>query len=181
MNGRGGLVSACRRGLNQVAFPPIAVVRKSVEVVIMKCRESDTVVFGRAPAYRGVCHAICGTRGAGLAEAPWRFSAKGYGWLPEAPVDIYIDQQEVANLPESLDNILDDLDLAAMFELEAHKGKLGFFISPIYYEGKDTEHFEVLPGERRKFTMEESVWVVDYGVSYEIGQWRLGRLPIPPR
>jgi hypothetical protein len=116
----------------------------------------------------------------GWREAPWRFNAKVYGWLPEAPADIEIDQEEVANLPESLDNILDDLDLTAMLEFEAHKGKLGFFISPVYYDGKDTEHFDGVPGERRKFTLEESVWVVDYGVAYEIGQWRLGEAADSP-
>jgi hypothetical protein len=116
----------------------------------------------------------------GWREAPWRFNAKVYGWLPEAPADIEIDQHEVAFLPESLDNILDDLDLTAMLEFEAHKGKLGFFISPVYYDGKDTEHFDGVPGERRKFTLEESVWVVDYGVAYEIGQWRLGEAADSP-
>ena len=112
--------------------------------------------------------------GQGWRDAPWRFNAKIYGWLPEAPATIKIDQEEVANLPESLDNILDDLKMAAMFELEAHKGPLGFFVSPVYYKGKDTEHFTGLAGENRKFTLEESVWAIDYGVAYEIGQWRLG-------
>jgi len=118
--------------------------------------------------------------GQGWRDAPWRFSAKIYGWLPEAPATITIDQEEVANLPESLDNILDSLEVMAMFELEAHKGPLGFFISPIYYDGKYTEHFTGLPGERHKFTLEESVWLVDYGVAYEIGQWRLGEAADSP-
>jgi hypothetical protein len=41
-----------------------------------------------------------------IRDAPWQFNIKGYGWLPEAPVDIKINQEEVANLPESFDNIL---------------------------------------------------------------------------
>ena len=76
--------------------------------------------------------------GQGWQDAPWRFSAKGYGWMPSAPVSIKIDQDEVANMPESFDNIFDALEFAAMFELEAHKGPLGFSISPIYYDGKAT-------------------------------------------
>jgi len=47
--------------------------------------------------------------GEGWRDAPWRFSAKGYGWLPEAPATIKIDGHDVDNLPESLDTILDDL------------------------------------------------------------------------
>jgi hypothetical protein len=118
--------------------------------------------------------------GQGWRDAPWRFSFKGYGWMPEAPATIKIDGHEVANLPESFDNILDDLTVAAMFELEAHKGPLGFFISPVYYDGKDTEHFKGAAGENRKFTLEESVWAIDYGVAYEIGQWRLGEAADSP-
>jgi hypothetical protein len=112
--------------------------------------------------------------GQGWQDAPWRFNFKGYAWAPEAPVDIEIDQEEVANLPESFDNIFGDLEMAAMFELEAHKGPLGFFISPVYYEGKDNEHFNGLV-ERRKITLRENVWLVNYGVGYEIGQWHLGK------
>jgi hypothetical protein len=40
--------------------------------------------------------------GQGWQDAPWQFSAKVYGLLPKAPVEIKIDQDEVANLPESL-------------------------------------------------------------------------------
>jgi hypothetical protein len=112
-------------------------------------------------------------QGQGWQDAPWRFSFKGYAWAPEAPVDIEVDQDEVANMPESFDNIFGSLEMAAMFELEAHKGPLGFFISPVYYEGKDNEHFDGV-FERRKVTLKETVWLINYGVGYEIGQWHLG-------
>jgi hypothetical protein len=118
--------------------------------------------------------------GQGWRDAPWRFSAKIYGWLPEAPADIFIDQDEVASLPESTDNILDDLKMTAMFELDAHKGPLGFFVSPVYYKGKATEHFTGLVGEKRKLTLKETVWAIDYGVGYEIGQWHLGKAADSP-
>ena len=52
---------------------------------------------------------------------------------------------------------------------------LGFFISPVYYDGKTSEHFTGLAGKRRKVTLEESVWAINYGVGYEIGRWRLGK------
>jgi hypothetical protein len=111
--------------------------------------------------------------GQGWQDAPWQFSANVYAWLPQAPATVKIDQEEVANLPESFDNIFDSLEVMAMFEFEARKGPLGFFISPIYYEGKDTEHFNGL-FERRKLTLRETVWLINYGVGYEIGQWHLG-------
>ncbi len=107
-------------------------------------------------------------------DAPWRFNIKVYGWIPKAPVTIKADDITIANMPESFDNIFDSLDFAAMAEFEARKGPLGFFVSPIYYEGKDSEHFTGPLGERRKATLEERVWLVDYGVFYEIGRWPLG-------
>jgi hypothetical protein len=83
-------------------------------------------------------------------------------------------------MPESLDNILESLEMMAMFELEAHKGPLGFFVSPIYYKGEYTEHFAGLPGEVHKLTLKESAWVIDYGVAYELGQWSLGKAADSP-
>lgn len=111
-------------------------------------------------------------------DAPWRFNVKGYGWLPTAPATIDVDQEEVANIPETLDNILDSVEVTAMFELEAHKGPLGFFVSPIYYKGHYTEHFTGELGQRRKFSMKETVWLIDYGVSYELGTWHLGETTV---
>jgi hypothetical protein len=118
--------------------------------------------------------------GQGWQDEPWQFSFKGYGWLPEAPAEIKVKGHGVTNLPESLDNILDSLEMAAMLELEAHKGKLGFYVSPVYYKGKYTEHFAGLPGEVHKFTLKESVWAIDYGVAYELGQWSLGKAADSP-
>ena len=109
-----------------------------------------------------------------VRDAPWRFGVDIYGWLPKAPATIKIDGHEVANLPESFDNIIDSLDMAAMLRFDAHKGPLGFFASPIYYKGDYSEHFTGLLGERRKFELSEKVWLIDYGVSYEIGRWDIG-------
>jgi len=119
-------------------------------------------------------------QGNGWLDGPWRFSVLAYGWAPEAPATIKLDQQEVANLPEDPDTILDGLEMAAMFELEAHKGRLGFFVSPVYYKGKVSEHFNGPTGQRRKLTVEEKVWLVDYGVGWALGPWKLGAKPDAP-
>jgi hypothetical protein len=77
----------------------------------------------------------------GWLGGPWHFSALIYGWLPHAPADITYRQHEVANLPEDLSTILDSLQMTAMLEFEAHKGRLGFFVSPVYYKGKYNQDF----------------------------------------
>ncbi|MGB3095333.1 MAG: hypothetical protein WBB46_01185 [Candidatus Deferrimicrobiaceae bacterium] len=104
---------------------------------------------------------------------PWRFNINVYGWLPKAPVTIKVDGNDVASAPETLDKILDDLDMTAMFEVEVHKGPIGVFVSPVYYKGKDKEDFTGALGQARSLSLEEKVWVIKYGVSYDLGPWRL--------
>jgi hypothetical protein len=111
---------------------------------------------------------------ADILSAPWQFNANIYLWLPKAPMTITVDGHEVANIPESLDNILDSLEMGAMFELEAHKGPISVFADTIYYDGDYSEHFRGALGQRRKFELEEKAWVITYGLAYSFGPWELG-------
>jgi hypothetical protein len=111
---------------------------------------------------------------------PWRFIVNVYGWLPKAPVDIKIDGNDIENFPESFDNIFDSLQFASMSEVEVHKGPFGVFASPIYYSGDDDEKFTGLAGERRKATLDEDVWLIKYGASYDLGPWHLGETSDSP-
>jgi hypothetical protein len=111
---------------------------------------------------------------------PWRFNVNVYGWAPWAPVTIKVDQEEVADLPEDFDRIIDSMEMAAMFEVEIHKGPIGVFASPVYYKGKDNEKFSGAAGERRKFTIKEKLWLIKYGASYDLGAvapWEGFRFP----
>jgi hypothetical protein len=108
----------------------------------------------------------------GWLDGPWRYSGVIYGWLPQAPMDLFLDQDEIGNVPESLSNILKALEMAAMLEFEAHKGRLGFFVSPIYYKAKYNENFEGKLGQSHELTFKETVWLVDYGVGLDIGTWK---------
>ena len=108
----------------------------------------------------------------GWLDGPWRYSAVIYGWLPHAPMDLYMDQEELGNVPESLSNILSSLQMTAMLEFEAHKGRLGFFVSPVYYKGKYKEKFSGKLGQTHELTLKETVWLVDYGVGLDIVTWK---------
>jgi hypothetical protein len=112
---------------------------------------------------------------ASIAGSPWRFNLNVYGWLVDAPVKIKKDGETVADLDEDLSTILKSLEFGAMFEVEAHKGPLGLFASPIYYYGEYDDHITGPLGRRRKFSVRESVWLIDYGVSYKVGRWPLGK------
>lgn len=81
------------------------------------------------------------------------------------------------NLPENLSTIIDDLKLGAMLEFEVHKGPIGIFFSPIFYKGDESDHFKGKLGERRKFGLKETVFLIDYGISYDFGPWPLSKKP----
>ena len=110
---------------------------------------------------------------AGWREAPWRFNVNVYAWFPKAPVKIDVGQEEV-DLPETLSNIYSGIQLGGMAEMEVHKGPIGVFASPLYVSLKDSEHVHGL-FEERKVTLEEEVFLMDYGVSYRFRPWHLGK------
>ena len=107
-------------------------------------------------------------------DAPWRFNLNGYGWFPNAPADIEIGGTSV-RLPESVGTIYDDLQYGAMGEFAVHKGPVGIYVAPIYVSLLDREHIYGPAGNRRRnIKVAEDVFVCDFGVSYEVGRWRLG-------
>jgi hypothetical protein len=112
---------------------------------------------------------------ASIAGSPWRFNANVYFWFVDAPLKLKKDGETIADLDEDLDTILKSLEFGAMFEVEAHKGPLGLFVSPIFYKGEYDDHIIGPLGRRRKFSVKETVWLIDYGVSYKVGRWPLGK------
>ncbi len=109
----------------------------------------------------------------GVSDARWVFKANIYGWLPDAPVNILVDQMVVANLPEQLDDILDGLKMASMTEFELNKGPLQFFVSPLFYNGSASKDFAGPTGQNRTVRVKEKVWLVDYGVGWKFGPWNM--------
>ena len=109
-----------------------------------------------------------------ISESPWTFTAYIDGWLPKAPVDINIDGNDII-VPENLNTILDSLKLTAMLRFDLHKGPLGFFVNPIFYKGEYDKLVISTPIEDLDGSLKESVWLVDYGISYEIGRWDIGK------
>jgi hypothetical protein len=102
-------------------------------------------------------------------EGPWRFTFAGYGWLPDAPAEIKLNHGD-ATLPEDLGTIIDDLQFGAMADLELRKGSFGAYFAPIVVVLDDSE---VIPVLNRRVTVSEDVYLMDFGLSYELGRWQL--------
>ncbi len=107
----------------------------------------------------------------GTGEEPWRFNVAGYLWLPDAPAEIFIGHGDTS-LPENLDNILDDLQMALMIDLEARKGRFGGYVAPVIVWLRQNETVQG-PIQEHKVKFHESVYLIDFGLSYEVGQWPL--------
>jgi hypothetical protein len=78
-------------------------------------------------------------------------------------------------LPEKFDNIFDSIEMFAMLAFEVHKGPIGLFANSLYFKGRDDERFTGPLLERRKVTLSETVYLVDYGASYVFGPWDVGK------
>ena len=111
-------------------------------------------------------------------DGPWRFTAAGYGWLPNAPAEIKVRHGD-ATLPEDLGTLLDDLQFGAFLDFEVRKGKLGAYVAPIIIFLEDSETVQG-PLQSHKVTVDENVYLTDFGLSYEVGRWYLGKSPNAP-
>jgi len=111
---------------------------------------------------------------ASVLESSWTFNAYIDFWIPKAPLTMSIDGN-IVERPENLNTILDSMKLFAALRFNAHKGPLGVFVNPIVYKGTWDKVKVQLPLEERDGSISESVWLVDYGMSYQIGRWDLGQ------
>jgi hypothetical protein len=107
---------------------------------------------------------------------PWKASANIVGWLPSAPVTIDAEGQSV-HLPEPFLVILKSLLFYASGHGEVHKGPFGLFVTPLYYKG---EFKDEITRAGDSFDLEERVWLVNYGASYDLGTYRFGDEPGSP-
>ncbi len=112
----------------------------------------------------------------GTGEEPWRFVAAMYGWLPDAPAEINLGPVD-STLPEDLGTILDSLQMAFMLDFEARKGRFGGYVAPIFVWLKDDDNFVQGPFQQHQIILDEGVYLIDFGLSYEVGQWSLWNRP----
>jgi hypothetical protein len=114
----------------------------------------------------------------GTGEEPWRFNAAMYLWFPNAPATITIGHADTT-LPESTGTIYDSLQFGMMLDFEARKGRFGGYFAPIFVWLRDDDASNVIqgPNQLHQLIVSESVYLMDFGLNYEIGRWRLWNRP----
>jgi hypothetical protein len=112
----------------------------------------------------------------GTGDEPWRFTAAAYLWLPDAPLEVNLGPID-SSLPEDLGTILGSLQMALMLDFEARKGRFGGYVAPIFVWLRDDDNSVQGPIQEHQIIVKESVYLIDFGLSYEVGQWRLWNRP----
>jgi hypothetical protein len=82
-----------------------------------------------------------------------------------------------STLPEDLGTILGSLQMGLMLDFEARKGRFGGYVAPIFVWLRDDDNSVQGPIQEHQIIVKEAVYLIDFGLSYEVGQWRLWNRP----
>lgn len=109
-----------------------------------------------------------------IAGSSWDYELYVDLWLPWAPVTVTHGDLEV-ELPETLRTLLRSLNFFSVMRFKASKGPVGFFVNPLYFNGSWEDEFKKPALAGREYKVNERVFLVDFGMSYEIGRWDIGK------
>jgi len=102
-------------------------------------------------------------------DGPWRFRVAPYGW---APTNLSLEAKahgQSDKVTLGLSDLLDAIEAAAEFEVDARKGTFGAYLDFVYLSldfDKNEKFFSI--------KVKDDALLLDFGASYELGRWRLG-------
>jgi hypothetical protein len=103
------------------------------------------------------------------ASAPWELSVTPYVWALTLKGDVGIGRTE-ADVDASFSDILDNLNVAAMLELELRKGRFGLLSDTIYANLED----DAATGEDRiRIKATANMLIQGLAGTYRLGTWQL--------
>ena len=103
------------------------------------------------------------------ASAPWELSVTPYLWALSINGDVGVGPTE-ADVDASFSDILDDLNVAAMLELELRKGRFGLLSDTIYSKLED----DGATGEDRlRIKATANLLIQGLAGTYRLGTWQL--------
>lgn len=112
--------------------------------------------------------------GTGFMDSPLRFDVNLYLWAMSIPVTIKDGNREF-DINASFHDLLKYMNFGAMGKAEVHKGALGLFVSPVYGDLEESTNFTGPLGFDNNAKGTIKLWLIDYGVSYQVGRWKLSQ------
>ena len=105
------------------------------------------------------------------AADDWKFAITPYLWGAGVSGTATVKRHE-ADVDKTFSDILNDLDFAAMVNLQARKGRFGLYSDVTYLGLSDTTQV-TSPAGLKLLEAETSIdsWVVDFGASWEAVRW----------
>ena len=101
--------------------------------------EAFSASFTRSNGFKGIAFwmalAVCGSASAQTSD--WRWSITPYVWGTDVSADVSFPSGQAVSGTVKFDDILDDLDFAAMLHAEGHRGKWGMFVDATYLSMSD--------------------------------------------
>jgi hypothetical protein len=108
----------------------------------------------------------------------WQFRVTPYMWAPQIESKVTVGGYS-ATVNTYFSDIWRNLQGAGMLNFEAQKGKLGFFVNPLYLKLRGEGTFIrtrgpglVLP-PTRDLSLSLEMWMVEFGGFYQVAKWPL--------
>ena len=109
----------------------------------------------------------------GVAKAAddWKFAVTPYLWGAGIDGTVSVKGYE-ADVDKSFGDIVDDLDFAAMVNLQVRKGRFGAYTDVLFLGMSDTATRHA-PAGVPVLDVSASIdqWIVDFGASWAVAQW----------
>ncbi len=112
-------------------------------------------------------------------EGQWQFRLIPYMWATTIDSKVTVGGYD-AETTTTFSDIWRNLAGAGMLHFEAQKGKVGFFLDPLYMKLRADGTFERrrdpnVPAIPRDLTLTYEQWLVEFGGFYQIGKWSVGQ------
>lgn len=113
----------------------------------------------------------------GGGDAGWNFTIAPYMWAVSMDGKVTVGDYS-ASSSMSFSDIMKNLQIGGLTHMEARKGRLGFFADPIYLKMKQDMTLRAISAggaqpPTRDVTATIETWLVEFGVIYQAGRWRL--------
>ena len=106
-------------------------------------------------------------------DGPWRFRAALNGWVPTHFKITIDDGAETSSTTLGADFILGNLKFLVPIDLSVRKGSFGVFLNTLVFKIGDS----TAVGRIARIDWDLASFLMDVGLSYELGKWTLGEGP----
>lgn len=113
----------------------------------------------------------------GSGDGKWNFTIAPYMWAVSIDGKVTVGDYSTSS-SMSFSDIMKNLQLGGLTHMEARKGRLGFFVDPIYLKMKQDMTIKAVSAggtqpPTRDVTATIETWLVEFGVMYQAAKWRL--------